>query len=48
MFDGVVDTDSMPPWRLPADGVARSRLHVASAPPLFANAVRDACLPWQR
>lgn len=48
LFDGVVVTDSMPPWRLPAGSAARARLHVASAAPLFANAVRDACLAWQR
>jgi len=47
-FDGVVVTDSVPPWRLAAEGAARARLHVASAAPLFANAVRDAHLAWQR
>jgi len=48
LFDGLVVTDSVPPWRLHADGLARARLHVASAAPLFADAVRDACLAWQR
>jgi len=48
LFDGVVVTDSVPPWRLRADSGARARLHVASAAPLFANAVRDASLAWQR
>ena len=48
LFDGVVVTDSVPPWRLHADSGARARLHVASAAPLFANAVRDASLAWQR
>ena len=48
LFDGVVVTDSVPPWRLRADSGARARLHVASAAPLFANAVRDVSLAWQR
>jgi ribose-phosphate pyrophosphokinase len=48
LFDGVVVTDSVPPWRLHADSGVRARLHVASAAPLFANAVRDASLAWQR
>jgi ribose-phosphate pyrophosphokinase len=47
-FDGVVVTDSVPPWRLRAAGAARARLHVASAAPLFADAVRDAYRAWQR
>ena len=47
-FDDVVVTDSVPPWRLPAEGAARARLHVASAAPLFANAVRDAHRAWRR
>ena len=33
-------TDSVPPFRLPADGAVRSKLHVVSAVPLFAEAVR--------
>ncbi|HYN58794.1 MAG TPA: ribose-phosphate pyrophosphokinase, partial [Rubrivivax sp.] len=48
LFDGVVVTNSVPPWRLRAEGAARARLHVACAAPLFADAVRDACLAWQR
>jgi ribose-phosphate pyrophosphokinase len=47
-FDGVVVTDSVPPWRLRAEGGARARLQLASAAPLFANAVRDAHRAWQR
>jgi ribose-phosphate pyrophosphokinase len=48
LFDGVVVTDSMPPWRLRAEGAGRARVHVASAVPLFADAVRDAHMAWQR
>ncbi len=48
LFDGVVVTDSVPPWRLQAQAALGARLQVASAAPLFADAVRDACLAWQR
>ena len=48
LFDGVVVTDSVPPWRLRAEGAARARLHVTSAAPLFADAVRSAHVAWQR
>jgi ribose-phosphate pyrophosphokinase len=47
-FDSVVITDSVPPWRLGVDGAARARLHVASTAGLFADAIRDAHLAWQR
>jgi ribose-phosphate pyrophosphokinase len=47
-FDGVVVTDSVPPWRLDLQCAARTRLHVVSAAPLFADAVRDAHMAWQR
>jgi ribose-phosphate pyrophosphokinase len=48
LIDGVIVTDSVPPWRLQAQAAAGLRLQVASAAPLFADAVRDACLAWQR
>jgi ribose-phosphate pyrophosphokinase len=48
LFDGVVITDSVPPWRLGAEGAVRARLHVASAAPLFADAVRNAHRAWRR
>lgn len=48
MFDGVIVTDSVTPWRLQAQAALGARLQVASAAPLFANAVRDACLAWRR
>jgi len=47
-FDGVVVTDSVPPWRLRAESAVRARLHVASAAPLFADALRSAHVAWQR
>jgi ribose-phosphate pyrophosphokinase len=48
LFDGLVITDSVPPWRLGAEGAVRARLHVASAAPLFADAVRNAHRAWRR
>ena len=36
----LVVTDSVPPFRLPDDGAVRGKLHVVSAVPLFAEAVR--------
>ena len=43
LFDGVVVTDSLPPWRLRPEARIGTRLHVASAATLFADAVRNAC-----
>jgi len=42
----LVVTDSVPPFRLPADGPVRGKLHVASAVPLFAEAVRASHMSW--
>jgi ribose-phosphate pyrophosphokinase len=48
LFDGVVVTDSVPPWRLRAEGAGCARVQVASAVPMFADAVHDAHMAWQR
>jgi len=47
-IDRVVITDSVPPFRLPADAMVRRRLRVVSAVPLFARAIRDCRDAWQR
>lgn len=44
----VVVSDSVPPFRLPADGPLRARLQIASAVPLFADAIRESHLAWRR
>ncbi len=44
----VVVTDSVPPFRLPDGGPVRSKLHVVSAVPLFAEAVRASHGSWCR
>lgn len=47
-IDRVVITDSVPPFRLPADAPARAKLAVASAVPLFARAIRESHAAWLR
>jgi len=47
-IDRIVITDSVPPFRLPADAMVRRRLRVVSAVPLFARAIRDCRDAWQR
>jgi len=47
-IDRIVVTDSVPPFRLPADAMVRRRLRVVSAVPLFARAIRDCRDAWQR
>lgn len=44
----VVVTDSVPPFRLPAEGAAARKLQVVSALPLFARALRDSRDAWER
>lgn len=39
-------TDSVPPFRLPDGGPVRAKLHVVSAVPLFAEAVRASHVSW--
>lgn len=46
-IDRVVVTDSVPPFRLPADSAAHGRLQVASAVPLLAHAVRRCREAWR-
>ena len=43
----LVVTDSVPPFRLPDGGPVRSKLHVVSAVPLFAEAVRASHVCWR-
>jgi ribose-phosphate pyrophosphokinase len=43
---GVVVTDSVPPFRLPADGPVAGKLRVVSVVPLIAQAVRDCHRAW--
>ena len=45
-IDAVVVTDSVPPFRLPAGGPVSDKLRVASAVPLFADAIRDSHSSW--
>jgi ribose-phosphate pyrophosphokinase len=47
-LDGVVVTDSVPPFRLPAGTPGLARLHVASLVPMFASAIRDSHVAWER
>jgi ribose-phosphate pyrophosphokinase len=47
-IEQIVVTDSVPPFRLPADAAVRRRLRVVSAVPLFARAIRDCRDAWQR
>lgn len=47
-IDQIVVTDSVPPFRLPADATVRRRLRVVSTVPLFARAIRDCRDAWQR
>ena len=42
----LVVTDSVPPFRLPDGGPVRDKLHVVSAVPLFAEAVRASHASW--
>lgn len=42
----LVVTDSVPPFRLPDGGPVRKKLHVVSAVPLFAEAIRDSRASW--
>ena len=44
----LVVTDSVLPFRLPDDGPVRGKLHVVSAVPLFAEAVRVSHGSWRR
>ena len=44
----LVVTDSVPPLRLPDDGPVRGKLHVVSAVPLFAEAVRASHGSWRQ
>jgi ribose-phosphate pyrophosphokinase len=43
----VAVSDSVPPFRLPLEGAVRAKLHVESAAPLLAQAIRDCHAPWQ-
>lgn len=43
----LVVTDSVPPFRLRAEAAVRSRLRLASAAPLFAQAIRDLHAAWR-
>lgn len=47
-IDSVVVTDSVPPFRLPAGAPVADRLRVASAAPLFADAIRGCHAAWRR
>ena len=47
-LSAVVVTDSVPSFRLPAGGPAARKLRVASAVPLFAQAIRDSHRAWLR
>ena len=47
-IDAVVVTDSVPPFRLPAGAAVTDRLRIASAAPLFADAIRDCHASWLR
>ena len=42
----IVVSDSVPPFRLPADGPVARKLQVVSAAPLFAQAIRDCHESW--
>ncbi|HEX7437336.1 MAG TPA: ribose-phosphate diphosphokinase, partial [Caldimonas sp.] len=42
----LVVTDSVPPFRLPEGGAVRGKLHVVSAVPLFAEAIRASHASW--
>ena len=44
----LVVTDSVPPFRLPDGSPVRSKLHVVSAVPLFAEAVRASHTSWRQ
>jgi ribose-phosphate pyrophosphokinase len=44
----IVVSDSVPPFRLPADGAAARKLQVVSAVPLFARAIRECHESWLR
>lgn len=44
----IVVTDSVPPFRLPQTGAARRKLRVASAVPLFAQAIQASHAAWSR
>jgi len=43
----IVVTDSVPPFRLPAEGAVKAKLSVVSAAPLFAQAISDCHGSWQ-
>lgn len=45
---GVVVSDSVPPFRLPAGAALAARLRVVSAAPLFAQAIRESHAAWRR
>lgn len=44
----IIVTDSVPPFRLPVAGSARSKLRVVSAAPLFAQAIAASHEAWSR
>lgn len=44
----IIVTDSVPPFRLPLPGPVRSKLRVASAVPLFAQAISMSHAAWSR
>ena len=44
----LIVTDSVPPFRLPDGGLVRAKLHVVSAIPLFAEAIRASHGSWCR
>ena len=44
----ILVSDSVPPFRLPAAGPARRKLHVVSSVPLFARAIRECRDSWRR
>jgi ribose-phosphate pyrophosphokinase len=46
-IDEIVVTDSVPPFRLPVQAPLRARLHVVSAAPLFAAAIRASHAGWR-
>jgi ribose-phosphate pyrophosphokinase len=47
-IDLVLVSDSVPPFRVPAESALAAKLRVASAIPLFARAIRDCHASWAR
>ena len=47
-IEKIIVTDSVPPFRLPAVGAARSKLRVVAAAPLFAQTIQASHGAWSR